>query len=274
MSASSVKPLNVQLPAITLILFALCVGIFCYLAQWMSYEEVDQSALIHLGANVASLTLSGESWRLFSSVFLHSSFSHLLMNMFALLVVGAVAERILGKWRLLIIWLFSGVFGGLISACYALRDSDQIVISVGASGAIMGIAGAALATQLASGAGTYHKNQRRVFSLLGMVALTLLYGARQAGIDNACHIGGLIAGGAMGWQRARLSGQNRLVTEGGIIVAGSLLLTGAIWLAQQQIDESVLQVRQSLREEFYPQEIEQERRQKKQQLAEERNALR
>lgn len=60
MSASSVKPLNVQLPAITLILFALCVGIFCYLAQWMSYEEVDQSALIHLGANVASLTLSGE----------------------------------------------------------------------------------------------------------------------------------------------------------------------------------------------------------------------
>ena len=87
MSASSVKPLNVQLPAITLILFALCVGIFCYLAQWMSYEEVDQSALIHLGANVASLTLSGESWRLLSSVFLHSSVSHLLMNMFALLVV-------------------------------------------------------------------------------------------------------------------------------------------------------------------------------------------
>lgn len=84
MSASSVKPLNVQLPAITLILFALCVGIFCYLAQWMSYEEVDQSALIHLGANVASLTLSGEPRRLFSSVFLHSSFSHLLMNMFAL----------------------------------------------------------------------------------------------------------------------------------------------------------------------------------------------
>lgn len=92
MSASSVKPLNVQLPAITLILFALCVGIFCYLAQWMSYEEVDQSALIHLGANVASLTLSGESWRLLSSVFLHSSVSHLLMNMFALLVVGE-------RWR-------------------------------------------------------------------------------------------------------------------------------------------------------------------------------
>ncbi|ENJ7176553.1 rhomboid family intramembrane serine protease [Shigella sonnei] len=273
MSASSVKPLNVQLPAITLILFALCIGIFCYLAQWMSYEEVDQSALIHLGANVAPLTLSGEPWRLLSSIFLHSSVSHLLMNMFAFLVVGGVAEQILGKWRLLITWLFSGVFGGLISACYALRESEQIVISVGASGAILGIAGAAIATQFASGTGTYHKNQRRVFPLLGMVALTLLYGARP-GIDNACHIGGLIAGGALGWLSARLSGQNRLVTEGGIIVAGSLLLTGAIWLAQQQMDESVLQVRQSLREAFYPQEIEQERRQKKQQLAEERNALR
>lgn len=74
-----------------------------------------------------------------------------------------VVERILGKWRLLIVWLFSGVFGGLISACYALRESEQIVISVGASGAIMGIAGAAIATQLASGAGTHHKTSGEYF---------------------------------------------------------------------------------------------------------------
>ncbi|STK07494.1 rhomboid family protein [Escherichia coli] len=52
--------------------------------------------------------LSGEPWRLLSSIFLHSSVSHLLMNMFAFLVVGGVAEQILGKWRLLITWLFSG----------------------------------------------------------------------------------------------------------------------------------------------------------------------
>ncbi|STP21311.1 rhomboid family protein [Escherichia coli] len=115
---------------------------------------------------------------------------------------------------------------------------------MGHPGAIMGIAGAAIATQLASGAGTHHKNQRRVFPLLGMVALTLLYGTRQTGIDNACHIGGLIAGGALGWLSARLVGQNRLVTEGGIIVAVTLLLTGTIWFVQQQIDESVLQVGQ------------------------------
>lgn len=43
----------------------------------------------------------------------------------------------------------------------------------------------------------------------------------------------------MGWLSARLVGQNRLVTEGGIIVAVTLLLTGTIWLVQQQIDESV-----------------------------------
>ncbi len=68
-------------------------------------------------------------------------------------------------------------------------------------------------------------------------------------------------------------GKTGLLRKVGLLLR-SFLLTGAIWLAQQQIDESVLQVRQSLREEFYPQEIEQERRQKKQQLAEERNALR
>ncbi|UMX60685.1 rhomboid family intramembrane serine protease [Escherichia coli] len=150
------------------------------------------------------------------------------MNMFALLVVGSGGTA-WGSRRLLIVWPFSGVFGGLISACYALRESEQIVISVGASGAIMGIAGAAIATQFASGAGTYHKNQLASISSVGYGgADTAVFGARQTGIDNACHIGGLIAGGALGWQRARLSGQNRLVTEGGIIVAGGLLLTGAI----------------------------------------------
>ncbi|SQD05940.1 rhomboid family protein [Escherichia coli] len=60
MSASSVKPLNVQLTRNNPVSFLHSVlGYFCYLAQWMSYEEVDQSALIHLGANVAPLTFVG-----------------------------------------------------------------------------------------------------------------------------------------------------------------------------------------------------------------------
>ncbi len=94
MSASSVKPLNVQLPAITLILFALCVGIFCYLAQWMSYKKVNKSALIHLGANFLSLTLSGKPWRLFSSVFLQYFFSFIDIY-FCTLVRGEGGK---GKW--------------------------------------------------------------------------------------------------------------------------------------------------------------------------------
>ncbi|MCV5626546.1 rhomboid family intramembrane serine protease, partial [Escherichia coli] len=79
-------------------------------------------------ANVAPLTLSGEPWRLLSSIFLHSSVSHLLMNMFAFLVVGGVAEQILGKWRLLITRLFSGDFGGINSDCYGFCESEQIVV--------------------------------------------------------------------------------------------------------------------------------------------------
>ena len=75
------------------------------------------------------------------------------MNMFAPWWWGQWRNGYWGNGDSLIIWLFSGIFGGLISACYALRESEQIVISVGASGAIMGIAGAAIATQLASGAG-------------------------------------------------------------------------------------------------------------------------
>ncbi len=137
MSASSVKPLNVQLPAITLILFALCVGIFCYLAQWMSYEE---SINPHSSISVLALLLSRcrVNPGAYLAVSFCSSFSHLLMNMFALLVVRGSGGTDTGKMATSdYLVILRHVFGGLISACYALRDSDQIVISVGASGAIM-----------------------------------------------------------------------------------------------------------------------------------------
>ena len=87
----------------------------------------------------------GQYYRILTSMFLHSNFSHLINNMLVLLFVGDKLERVAGKIRYLIIYFGSGFLAGSASIVYnMLNDKDTLTLSVGASGAIFGIVGAML----------------------------------------------------------------------------------------------------------------------------------
>lgn len=276
---------SVHIPFVTTVLIGLNVAVFCYLSQFLTSAEASHTALIHLGANVAVLTLSGEAWRLIFSLFLHDTFSHLLVNMLALAVIGFSAERQLGKWRLLAVYFLSGISASLVSACYALRDSGadvknmsyflfsvpQVVISLGASGAIMGVAGATIIALVFIDPTVRSEHDRRVaYSLSGIVVLTLLSGTR-LGIDNASHVGGLCMGGALSFAWVLLGSRQKWLTEALLFCACALLLATGTWLSQRQIDDADLQIRANLRHKFYPLSIEKERQQKRQVLVDERD---
>lgn len=276
----------VKIPYVTFLLIALNVVWFGYFSRSSVDGDINHATLIHLGANVAELTLTGESWRLVASLFLQGSFSHLFLNMLALAVIGAVAERLLGRWRLLVVYLLSGSFGSLVSACYALSDrgtggetvihflslAPQVIISIGASGAIMGLAGASIVALVFADPAARSENDRRVlYSTLGMVVLTLLYGTQQE-VDNASHIGGLCAGAVIGFAIVliQMGSSKKLLLDAFLFCGCCALLLGGTWLAQRQIDESDLEVRASLRDEFYPLSVEKERQLRRKVLADER----
>jgi membrane associated rhomboid family serine protease len=75
------------------------------------------------------------------SLFLHADWSHLLGNLVFLLIFGLPAERVLGPWRLLLLFLVGGVSN--LVAIYTMGSPDQIII--GASGAVSALIGAYLA---------------------------------------------------------------------------------------------------------------------------------
>ncbi|MBS3099698.1 rhomboid family intramembrane serine protease [Candidatus Pacearchaeota archaeon] len=75
-----------------------------------------------------------QPWRFATAMFLHGSFSHLLMNLFALLLFGSILEKKVGSRRFLGIFFISGILANIIA--FNFYDS-----SLGASGAIMGIIG-------------------------------------------------------------------------------------------------------------------------------------
>lgn len=161
------------------------INIIMYLLSLFITSNFN-AALIILGANNRTLVLSGDYYRLITSAFLHGSLLHLLVNMYSLLVIGKEVETYLGKTKFLLIYLLSAFMGSLLSI--VLHDNT---IGIGASGAIFGLLGSLLYFG-------YHYRLYLASSLtsqiIPIIILNLIFGFMTPGIDNACHIGGLIGG--------------------------------------------------------------------------------
>lgn len=156
------------------------------------------SDMIDWGANVSALTLNGDAWRLLTSMFLHVGLIHILLNMYMLFAFGPLVEERFGSARFTLVYLLSGLFGSLLSAEY---HSSQVhtVVAAGASGALMGIAGAYIGHWIVSNA--RHEEQAQLGMsgpLAQTIGINLVLGMINPVVDNACHVGGVIGGTVLG----------------------------------------------------------------------------
>lgn len=148
--------------------------------------------LILWGANFRPMTLEGEYWRLLTNCFLHIGVFHLMMNMYALMYIGLLLEPHLGKIRFLSAYLLAGLLASVTSLWW-----HDLTVSAGASGAIFGMYGVFLVLLTTD---LIEKNSRKTLltSIVIFVGYNLINGLK-GGIDNAAHIGGLIAGLIIGY---------------------------------------------------------------------------
>lgn len=131
-----------------------------------------------------------EYYRLFTCMFLHFGFSHLMNNMLTLVVIGWNVEMFVGKIRFLVIYFLSGLGGDLLSMAVDIWKQDYSV-SAGASGAIFGLTGAMLCLAILNHgrAGNITKQ-----GMIVMIFISLYTGFTSGGVDNFAHIGGLLTG--------------------------------------------------------------------------------
>ncbi len=152
-------------------------------------QAPSSEMLIDWGANFGPLTLNGEWWRLFSSMFLHIGFVHIAFNMAALWNLGQSAEELFGTKRFLNTYFITGFAGSCLSVLF-----NPGVVSAGASGAIFGIYGSLFAFFFA-----HRKEMGKEAFLAGIksattfLVLNIIIGLSFHG-DNFCHFGGLISG--------------------------------------------------------------------------------
>ena len=144
----------------------------------------------HGGMYPEFLTYNQQWWLLFTAMFLHFGLDHLINNMVIFCCVGSRLERAVGHVKMLIIYLLSGICGGLLSYTMMMLSGDYAV-SAGASGAVFGTIGGLLWAVI------FHRGRFEGLTtkgLLLMIVLSLYYGFATMGVDNWSHIGGMIAG--------------------------------------------------------------------------------
>lgn len=143
------------------------------------------------GALYAPWVLQGQNlYSLVTSMFLHFGFSHLFGNMLVLFFLGDNLERAVGHAKYAIVYFGAGLAGNLISMLIEVIRGD-FAVGAGASGAIFGVVGALFVI--------VRRNKNKLEDLstpkLGLfIAYTLYSGFTSSGVDNAAHVGGLLAG--------------------------------------------------------------------------------
>ncbi|MEP7360345.1 MAG: rhomboid family intramembrane serine protease [Chloroflexota bacterium] len=192
--------------------------------------------------------MNGEYWRLLTVALTHAPVTqmplHLLMNMYALWIVGPLAEALYGRALYLAIYVTSAVGASIASYLFFPNPS------VGASGAIFGLFGLVFAATY------FHKpllsaQARRISSQIGvLIVINLIIGFGIGGfiaIDNAAHVGGLLVGAWLGFliapggaatfakflRRNETSAEpspigGRLLPIVGVVVLGAVLFAGLL----------------------------------------------
>ena len=184
--------------------------------------------LYDIGIQYTPYILQGhEYWRILTAMFLHASWLHIGVNMLSLYFIGRLAERVFGPWRYLLIYLGSGIFGGILTLFLASPN----IATLGASGAIFGVFGAL---------GVYFWLNRRALSgMVGqwifMLLLNLSLTFYVSNIAVSDHIGGLSMGLLIGllavpgfWTPIRIRMKRGQTGEALLLIVKPLLVIIAI----------------------------------------------
>ena len=158
----------------------------------------DPEVLHQLGAlEPYAVVVQGQYWRLFSALFLHAGFVHLLFNLFALYVLGPPLERSIGALRFAICYLISGLISSAGVVVLTIIGIVQVAQLVGASGCIMGIVGAWAGFLLRHRHAPHAK--QRLGNVLMIVAIQTAFDLSTPQVSMAAHLCGLFSGAVLGF---------------------------------------------------------------------------
>jgi rhomboid protease GluP len=172
----------------TYILIALNIAFYVFTSVvGGDFLNTDIHMIVQYGQVNSLVIYSGYYYQLFTSMFVHANIAHIAGNMLFLLIFGLRSEEMFSLPEYLSIYFIGGLTGNLLSLLLLPLD----VPSVGASGAIFALFGAA----------TIYARRSVSQSIIGALiyAFFLLFLSSGSGVNNFAHIGGLVTGLLIGY---------------------------------------------------------------------------
>lgn len=163
------------------------INVAMYLAQ-QSTLRIGGQLLSSWGILYGPAVSQGEWWRIITSAFLHENLFHIGFNMYALWIFGPPLEKVLGPVRFVLAYL-AGLLGGAV----AVLAFNYSMPTLGASGAVLGLAGALAAVLWSRGI------KLTQTSLMGIFVINLALPLFIGGISFWGHLGGIAGGFVAGW---------------------------------------------------------------------------
>ena len=211
-------------PQLTYALIAVNVVVFVAMAAAGGGLSRGGGEVFRNGALAAVFVADGEWWRIVSAGFLHAGLLHLAFNMYFLWFLGNLLEPEIGKVRFAVIY-FVSLLGGSFGALLLSPDA----FTVGASGAVFGMMGAAIIAMRARGIDAMQSGLG--ITLLLNLGITFVI----PGISIGGHLGGLFAGGIIGYlmfEMAERRGVGKAPVVGVSVALGAAIAVGCVLVAQ------------------------------------------
>jgi rhomboid protease GluP len=224
-----VFPITTAIVAVNTAVYLACV-VGTYASHQGSAMDFTTDFVLRWGANYGPLSLDGQWWRLFTCMWLHGGLIHVASNMYCFWQFGRIAERIFGSSRYLAIYLITGIGSSLASLSW-----HPNTVSVGASGAIFGVAGALFVP-------FFHKRLKlpppvmsSMLRSIGIfIVINLIIGASIAVIDNSAHVGGLVVGLVLGEVFVRISGSDSNSSLWKVVAVSVLLMFAGFFAIRKE----------------------------------------
>jgi rhomboid protease GluP len=175
-----------RVPPVTLAMLVLLAVIFVGEVRLGALDSKE--SIIAMGALARDRVVAGEYWRLLTAPLLHGGAEHLIGNGIALYILGMVCEAAFGPMQFVVLYVLSGLAGSLVSIVMTPGPS------VGASGAIFGLQGAAIVLLRRERERLLVRDRRVGFVLLLWAIYSIAGGLTDPFLDNGAHIGGALGG--------------------------------------------------------------------------------
>jgi membrane associated rhomboid family serine protease len=216
--ASRTPRVTFALIAINVVAFLTEQGQFTFYGSEIHGKVIEEGVLFRAAIGNGN----DQYWRLVTSAFLHESILHIGMNMYLLYLLGLMLEPVIGSVRFAVIYA-TALLAGSFGVVFATNGA-----SLGASGAIFGLMGAAVVELRARGISVMQSG------IGGLIVINLIFSFAVPNISIGAHIGGLI-GGFLAGLALRVADDRRVPALGFIACAalsvlavlGSIAVSGA-----------------------------------------------